>query len=336
MKSYLTRQIGRRALLSTAIAAPAVISFSRGAAAQQVTLSLGHGAAPSNPRHIAAEKFAEVVRTKTGGRISVRVAPSAQLGDDAAMLTGLRTGTLDVSINSQGAASAVLPELAALGLPFLFADTSAAYRVVDGAIGDELAKRFDTVGLVSLGMWDNGIRHTSNSKRAINRPEDLKGLKLRTPPDPMTIDIFQALGAATQQIAFAELYVALQQGVVDGQENPLANIHSSKLYEVNKFISLTGHKWECNPVLVSKMAWGRLSAADQTVLRDAAKEAGALQRGLMQDIDVRLLAEFRANSAVSVNAVDQSLFRAGTSEVAAKWEARPFGDFVKRLRVAAA
>jgi TRAP-type C4-dicarboxylate transport system substrate-binding protein len=152
----------------------------------------------------------------------------------------------------------------------------------------------------------------------------------------MTIDIFQALGAATQQIAFAELYVALQQGVVDGQENPLANIHSSKLYEVNKFISLTGHKWECNPVLVSKMAWGRLSAADQTVLRDAAKEAGALQRGLMQDIDVRLLAEFRANSAVSVNAVDQSLFRAGTSEVAAKWEARPFGDFVKRLRVAAA
>jgi TRAP-type transport system periplasmic protein len=329
--------ISRRSLLIAGVAASAVPSMTGGSFAQaQVTLSLGHGAAPNNPRHIGAEKFAEIVREKTGGRVAIRVAPSAQLGDDAAMLTGLRTGTLDFSINSQGASSAVLPELAALGLPFLFADTSAAYKVVDGPIGDELARRFDGVGLISLGMWDNGIRHTSNSKRAINKPEDLKGLKIRTPPDPMTIDIFQALGAATQQIAFAELYVALQQGVVDGQENPLANIHSAKLFEVNKYISLTGHKWEANPVLASKFAWAKLSAADQTIVRDAAKEAGALQRKLMQDIDVKLLADFKANSALSVNTVDQALFRAGTSAVAAKWEARPFGDFVKRLRAAAA
>jgi tripartite ATP-independent transporter DctP family solute receptor len=236
----------------------------------------------------------------------------------------------------QGASSAVLPELAALGLPFLFADPAAAYRVVDGAIGGELAKRLEEVGLISLGFWDNGIRHTSNSKRAVTRPEDLRGLKIRTPPDPMTIDIFQSLGAATQQINFNELYVALQQGVVDGQENPLANIQSSKLYEVNRFISLTGHKWECNPVLVSRIAWGRLRAEDRTLLQEAAKEAATEQRTLSQEIDARLLGEFRANSAVTVNTVDQAPFRAATAAVASRWEARPFGDFVKRLRAAAA
>ena len=309
----------------------------RGAAAPLLALGrdLGHGAAPGNPRSLAAERMANALRERSNGRIELRVAGSAQLGDDAAMVTALRTGTLDMSINSQGASSAVLPELAALGLPFLFAAPAAAYKVVDGAIGRELGERFEAVGLISLGFWDNGIRHTTNSKRAIAAPGDLRGLKLRTPPDPMTIDIFQSLGAATQQINFNELYVALQQGVVDGQENPLTNIHSSKLYEVNRFISLTGHKWECNPVLVSRIAWGRIAAADRELLRAVAQEAGAFQRELSVSADARLLAEFQANAAVSVNQVDQAPFRAATASVAEKWEARPFGDFVRRLRAAA-
>jgi tripartite ATP-independent transporter DctP family solute receptor len=280
--------------------------------------------------------MAALLRERSNGRIEMRVAGSAQLGDDAAMLTALRTGTLDMSVNSQGASSAVLPELAALGLPFLFPNAAAAYKVVDGAIGQELAKRLDGVGLTSIGFWDNGIRHVTNSKRPITRPEDLRGLKIRTPPDPMTIDIFQALGAATQQINFAELYVALQQGVVDGQENPLANIHSSKLHEVNRFISLTGHQWQCNPVLASRIAWGRLKPEDRTLVQDVAKEAGAYQRQLSQDADTRLLGEYRANSAVALNEVDQAPFRAATASVTEKWEARPFGDFVKRLRASAA
>ncbi|MFC7738301.1 TRAP transporter substrate-binding protein [Roseomonas sp. GCM10028921] len=329
MNTNITR---RTALLGAAgaLATPGIL-WAQG----QVRLTLGHGAAPGNPRSVAAERMASRLREQSNGRIEMRVAGSAQLGDDAAMLTALRTGTLDISVNSQGASSAVLPELAALGLPFLFADPAAAYRVVDGAVGEELAKRFEAVGLISLGFWDNGIRHTSNSKRPINRPEDLRGLKLRTPPDPMTIDIFQSLGAATQQINFNELYVALQQGVVDGQENPLANIQSSKLYEVNRFISLTGHKWECNPFLVSRIAWGRLRPDDRRMLQDAAKEAAAEQRNLSQEVDAKLLGEFRANPAVAVNSVEQAPFRAATAAVAERWEARPFGDFVKRLRAAA-
>ena len=326
----------RTALLGAAvgsgmIAAPAVVR-----AQGKVRLTLGHGAAPDNPRSVAAERFAELLRERSNGRIEMRVAGSAQLGDDASMLTGLRTGTLDMSVNSQGASSAVLPELSALGMPFLFPNAPAAYKVVDGPVGEELSRRFEKVGLIALGWWDNGVRHTSNSKRPITRPEDLKGLKIRTPPDPMTIDIFKALGAATQQLNFSELYVALQQGVVDGQENPLANIQSSKLFEVNRFISLTGHKWECNPVLASRIAWGRLPAADRQLVQEAAKEAGAHQRTLSQEIDARLLGEFRANPAIAVNEVDQAPFRAATASVLESWEARPFGDFVKQVRAAAA
>jgi tripartite ATP-independent transporter DctP family solute receptor len=326
----------RAALLGAAagggvLAAPAVLR-----AQGQVRLTLGHGAAPGNPRSLGAERMAAQLRERSNGRIEMRVAGSAQLGDDAAMLTALRTGTLDMSVNSQGASSAVLVELAALGLPFLFRTPEAAYRVVDGPIGEELSRRFEGVGLISLGWWDNGIRHITNSRRPINRPEDLRGLKIRTPPDPMTIDIFQALGAATQQINFNELYVALQQGVVDGQENPLANIQSSKLYEVNRFISLSSHQWQCNPVFASRIAWGRLRPDDRRLVQETAKEAQAHQRTLSQEIDTRLLGEFRANPALALNEVDQAPFRAATASVYEKWEARPFGDFVRRLRAAAA
>ena len=302
----------------------------------QVRITLGHGAAPGNPRSLAADRLAALLRERSEGRIEMRVAGSTQLGDDAAMLTALRTGTLDMSVNSQGASSAVLPELAALGLPFLFATPAAAYKVADGATGEELAKRLEGVGLIALGFWDNGIRHTTNSKRAITQPEDLKDFNIRTPADPMTIDIVQSLGAATQQINFGELYVALQQCVVDGQENPLANIESSKLHEVNRYVSLTGHKWECNPVLVSRIAWGRLKPEDRKLLAEAAREAGTWQRGLSQEIDAKLLVDFCANPAVAVNAVEQAPFRAATAAVAERWEAKPFGDFVKRLRAAAA
>lgn len=194
----------------------------------------------------------------------------------------------------------------------------------------------EALGLISLGWWDNGIRRISNSKRPINRPEDLRGLKIRTPADPATIDTFQALGAATQQLAFSELYVALQQGVVDGQENPVANIVSAKLYEVNRFIPLTARKWECSPVVASRITWARLSEADRRLVTETGMEASANNRQLMESADGKLLGEFRANPAIAVNQADQAAFRAATAPVLDRWETRPFGDVVKRLRAAAA
>jgi len=284
----------RRTVLATALLAATGL-----ASAQAVKLTLGHGAAPGNPRHEAAVKMAEVAKAKSGGRIEIQVAPSAQLGDDAAMVTALRTGALDMSANSQGAMANAVPEYAAFGMPFLFSSLEQVWKMLDGPLGKELADKTAEKGMVVLGYWDNGIRHMSNSKRALAKPEDLKGLKMRTPPDAVTVDIMQALGAEAQQIKFAELYVALQQGVVDGQENPLMNIHASKLYEVNKFISLTGHKYEMTPFLMSKRTWDKLSDADKKAVQDAAAEATALQRKLSAEADEKLLADLKAKGVLT-------------------------------------
>lgn len=311
-----------------ALAACAVLPLA--AHAQATKLTLGHGAAPGNPRHEAAVKFADTVKSKTNGRFEIQVAHSAQLGDDAAMITALRSGTLDISANSQGAMANVVPEYAALGLPFLFTDIQKAWQLLDGPVGEELAKRTAGKGMVVLGYWDNGIRHVSNAKRPIKVPADLKGLKIRTPPDTMTMDIMQALGADPQQIKFSELYVALQQGVVDGQENPLTNIASAKLYEVQKYLSLTGHKYEANPFVMGKRSWDKLSAADQKVFTEAASEATQLQRKLSKEADEKLVAELKAKG-VQIDTVDRKAFVDATKSVYTKWSTGSTGEFVKRV-----
>ncbi len=319
----------RRALLTTALFALASI-----VSAQTVKLTLAHGNPPDNPRHIAAVKFADTVKAKTNGRVEIQVAHSAQLGDDAAMVTALRSGTLDFSANSQGAIAAVVPEFSGLGMPFLFSDVQKAWQVMDGPIGKELAEKSSAKGMVLLGLWDNGIRQMSNSKRAIKTPADLKGLKMRTPPDAVTMDIMKAMGADAQQIKFSELYVALQQGVVDGQENPLTNIASAKLYEVQKYISMTGHKYESTPFLMSKRSWDRLSVADQKTVSEAATEATQLQRRLNKEVDDKLVAELKAKG-IQIDTVERSSFVDASKSVYTKWASSPIGDFVGRVQQAA-
>jgi TRAP-type transport system periplasmic protein len=309
--------------------------FSLSAMAQAtVKLTLGHGAAPGNPRHEAAVRMAEVAKAKSNGRIEIQVSPSAQLGDDAAMVTAMRSGALDLSANSQGAVATTVPEYAAFGMPFLFADLPQAWKLLDGPLGKELAEKTAEKGLIVLGYWDNGIRHMSNSKKPLIKPDDLKGMKMRTPPDAVTVDIMQALGAEAQQIKFSELYVALQQGVVDGQENPLMNIHASKLYEVQKFISLTGHKYEMTPLLMSKRSWDKLSELDKKILQEAALEATTLQRKLSRDSDTSLLADLKSKG-VRIDVADKSAFEKATDKVDDKWMASPIGPFVKKVIAAA-
>jgi len=314
--------------------AAVTLALSAGPTFAQTKLTLGHGAAPGNPRHEAAVHFANVVKQKSAGRIEVQVAPSAQLGDDAAMLTALRSGTLDMSANSQGATATIVPEYAAFGMPFLFTEPAQAFKLLDGPLGKELADKSAQKNLIVLGYWDNGIRHVSNSKKPVLSPADMKGLKIRTPPDAVTIDIMTALGAETQQIKFAELYVALQQGVVDGQENPLANVDASKLYEVQKFISLDGHKFEMTPLLMSKRTWDRLSEADRKVVLDAANEATTLQRKLAREADQKLVGELKGKG-VRIDKVDTSQFAKATESVTTKWTSGPIGPYVAKVVTAA-
>ncbi len=324
----------RKTFLAHTLALAAISLFAGAASAQAVKLTLGHGTAIDNPRHVAALKFAEVAKAKSNGRIEVTVAPAAQLGDDAAMVTALRTGALDMSANSQGAVANVVPEYAAFGMPFLFSSQAHAWKVMDSAVGKELAEKSAEKGLIVLGYWDNGIRQMSNSKRPLLKPEDLKGLKMRTPPDSVTVDIMQSVGAEAQQIKFSELYVALQQGVVDGQENPLVNIYAGKLYEVQKYISLTGHKYELTPFLIGKRSWDKLSDADKKVIQEAAAEATTLQRKLAQEADEKMFAELKAKG-VQIDKVDQGPFEHATAPVVAKWESGPIGPFVKKVVAAA-
>jgi TRAP-type transport system periplasmic protein len=320
--------------LRRGILVASVLAATSLAHAQAVKLTLGHGTAIDNPRHFASLKFAEVAKAKSNGRIEVTVAPASQLGDDAAMVTALRTGALDMSANSQGAVANAVPEYAAFGMPFLFSSQAQAWKVMDGPAGKALADKSAEKGLIVLGYWDNGIRHMSNNKRALLKPEDLKGLKMRTPPDSVTVDIMQSVGAEAQQIKWSELYVALQQGVVDGQENPLVNVQAGKLYEVQKYVSLTGHKYEMTPFLIGKRAWDRLSDADRKIVQEAAAEATALQRKLAQEADEKMFVELKAKG-MQIDKVDQAPFMKATAPVIAKWEASPIGSFVKQVVAAA-
>ncbi len=324
----------RKTFTRTLLAAAAIAILPLAAQAQAVKLTLGHGAAPGNPRHEASVKFAEVLKAKTGGRIEVQVAPSAQLGDDAAMVTALRTGALDMSANSQGAVANAVPEYNAYGMPFLFSTPAAAFKLLDGPLGKELGERSAEKGMVLLGAWDNGIRHMTNSKRPIAKVDDMKGLKMRVPPDATLVDIMKSVGAEAQQIRFAELYVALQQGVVDGQENPLVNIHASKLYEVQKHLALTSHQFQMTPLLMSKRTWDRLSEADKKAVQEAAAEATALQRKLSQEADDKLLADLKSKG-VQVTTPDRAGFEKATSDVDDKWMASNIGPYVKKVIAAA-
>lgn len=319
-----------KALLAVATA---MAFFTSSAWAEQV-LRMSHSAAPGNPKAEASTKFAELVAAKTQGRVKIEVGASSQYGDDTESLTNLRLGTLALSANSQGTTSGVVPQFGVIGLPFLFKGLEQAYKVVDGPVSEELAKYADAKGLVLLALWDNGIRHVSNNKRPVTKPEDLAGIKLRTPPDPMTLDIFNALGASPGALPFSELYVALQQGVFDGQENPLMNVYSSKLYEVQKFISLTGHKYETTPVFASKMVWAGLSDEDKKALKEAAIEAGKFNRELSLKADTDLREKMTA-SGVQINEVDQAPFAEKTKSVYDKW-AKDYPDLVKLITSEAA
>ena len=294
------------------------------------TLRVGHGTTETNPRHIAAQFFAKRVEELSNGRHKISIGGNAQFGDDVEMLTALRLGTLDMSLNAQGPLANIVPEAGVLSLPFLFKDTASAWKVLDGPVGDEIAAKSEAKQLVILAYWDNGIRHITNNVRPIATPADLKGLKIRLPSDPVAIETFTALGASPTPMAFSELYLALQQGVVDGQENPLMNIYFSKFQEVQKYLSLSSHKYEMTPFLMSRTTWNSLSAEDRKILKQAATEARDHQRELANKADRELREKLEA-AGMKINDVDIEPFRQATRSVYDKWQSGAHGELVRRL-----
>lgn len=298
----------------------------------EIRIILGHGAAPGNPRSDAALEFARIVGEKSNGEIRVQILGQESVGSDSEMMVSVASGSLDMTVNSQGPFASYVPDAALIGLPFLFENSAHAYQVIDGPVAATLTEEARAKGFHVLGFWDNGMRDITNSKRPINSAADIAGLKLRVPDDPMTISIFSALGANPTPLAFGELYLALRQGAVDGQENPVVNVKSARLQEVQSNLAVTGHKYEVNPFLMSNQRWSRLEPDQQRIITEAADEAKQIQRTLMNEQTAQIYTEFEGIMAVTHP--DRTGLREATSGVYDQWRVEQ-PEFFERITTAA-
>jgi TRAP-type transport system periplasmic protein len=210
--------------------------------------------------------------------MKVQVFPGGALGSDQANVSALQGGTLEMASMNSGIFASLVKDFAIYDFPFLFGNPKEADAVVDGPFGQGLHKKLEEKGLVGLAYYELGFRELTNSKRPINKVEDIAGLKLRVIPNPINVDWVKALGANPTPLPFPELYAALEQGAVDGQENPVATIKGAKLNEVQKYMTLTNHQYNPQSVVISKKFWDSLSAPEQKILQDAANESAGYQR----------------------------------------------------------
>jgi tripartite ATP-independent transporter DctP family solute receptor len=228
------------------------------------------------------EKFTPVVKELSKGRIEVQVFDNSQLGGERDLMEQLQTGVLHMSYISP-VLGAIDPAINVIDLPFLFNDETHVDEVLDSSIGLDLLQGLPSKGLIPLGYFENGFRVVTNSRRPINTLEDLKGLKIRTPEAPISVAIFSALGANVTPLSFAELYSALQQQVVDGQENAYNTVTSSRFFEVQKYVAETKHMWGCFVILASARWWNRLDQNLRDAIAEAAKQASRYQRDLFRE-----------------------------------------------------
>ena len=273
------------AVMAAALAAGAL------AGAQEIKARFGTSLPDSHPQTLGARKFAELVGTKTAGRIKVAVYSGGQLGSDLQMQAALQGGTQEFTAPSTATLAGLVKEFGVIGLPFSFANEKEADAVLDGPFGKKLLAQLPARGLVGLAFWENGFRNVTNSKRPIVHAEDIAGLKVRTMQNSLYIDMFGGLGANAVPMPVTELFGALESRAVDAQENPYTVVHAQKFYDVQKYLSTTGHAYDALALIVSKKFWDKLSAPDQKAVRDAALEATAYERQTSRELNARLRGE---------------------------------------------
>jgi tripartite ATP-independent transporter DctP family solute receptor len=301
-------------------------------AVAQTTLKMNISLAQNSSYGVAIDTFAREVEQRTQGRYKVQNFYSAALGAERESVEGVQLGTLDLTLTSTGPLPNFVPEVAILDIPFLFRDYAHARAVLDGPIGQDLLTRFPAKGIVALAWAENGFRHMTNSKRPVNTPEDLRGLKMRTMENPIHIQAYRQFGILPTPMAFTEVFTALQQGTVDGQENPLSVITSAKLDQVQKYLTLTGHVYSPAVILINKAKWDALSAADKQAFTDAAREAVKANRARIDDDERRAVADLRAKGMNVSENVDKAKFQAQLAPVYADF-ARRFGqENIDRIR----
>jgi tripartite ATP-independent transporter DctP family solute receptor len=279
------------------------------AAAAALTLRFAHFAQEDHPAHIAAKQFASRVEARTDGAVRIKIFPNNQLGGPPEQAQQIKLGTIDMGLPTQGQLDKFDKAFGAVPLPFIFDSNALVYRVLDGPAMAWLAPLAEAQGFILLRNWDYGFRNVTSSVRPINNPDDVKGLKLRTPPELQIQASMEALGASVQAIAFPELYLALAQKVVDGEENPIAVIYYNKFYEVQKYLAITRHVYNNMIHTIGANAWKKLTPDQQTIFREESVAAGDLMRKLMSDGEAEQIAKLEA-AGMQITRPDLAPFRA--------------------------
>ncbi|MBC2860539.1 TRAP transporter substrate-binding protein [Stappia sp. 28M-7] len=298
-----------------------------------VNLRLAHVVNEQDGFHAAATKFKELVAERSDGKITVEIFPNATLGDERTLLEGMQIGTVDMGVITNGPVSNFLEEMAVFELPFLFPSPEAAYKVLDGEIGQELLDRLSEVNLKGLAYAERGFRNLTNSKRPINTPADLSGLRVRVMENPVYIDSFRELGADAIPMAWTEALTAMQQGTIDGQENPVGVVYSFKLNETQTNMTMTRHTYAPAIFVMGMPKWNELSEETQQIVRQAAQEAAEYERALNARLEGEQLQALKDAGMTVVENADLSAFSAAVQPVYEKYGEK-FGDYLPRIQEA--
>lgn len=324
-----------RRLIANATFTMAALALAGAAVAQDVkerAFKVGLQNPKGHPLATGAEKFAEIVAARSGGKLKVNIFEGGKLGSDAASVSALQGGTVEIVVLNSGILASQVKDFEAFDFPFMFASAQEADAVVDGPFGRKMHAKLADKGIVGLAYWELGFRNLTNSKRPIAKVDDIAGLKLRVIPNAINVDWVKALGANPTPLAFPELYAALEQKAVDGQENPLSVILANKFAEVQKYLTITNHQYNPQSMIFSKKVWDTLSADEKKILQEAAVEAGRFQRQVSREAAAGQLDQLKkAGMQVSeFSAAEQARLREKLQPVIDKHGA-PIAETVKEM-----
>ncbi|MDR0379831.1 MAG: TRAP transporter substrate-binding protein [Candidatus Accumulibacter sp.] len=318
--------------LSLLFAAGVMLAAPAGAAPK--TIKAGIGLNELSPQYKGLQKFKEIVEAESKGRFKVDLFANAQLGDDAKMMTSLRAGTLEMTCPSTAPIAGLDKQWMVFDLPFLFPNEEVADKVLDGPFGQKYLDSLPAHGIVGMAFWENGFRQLTNSKVEIKQPADLKGLKIRTMENPVHLATFQTMGANPTPMPFSEVFSALQEKTIDGQENPSTTNFLQKYYEVQKFSTLSNHFYSPFVFMYSKRLWDALSQEDQALILKAAKEAGAYERKVNRETMGEAVAgmEKGGMTVTRLTPEQHQAFVDATKDIAERFESDIGADNLKAIR----
>ena len=298
--------------------------FGTGVLAQEkeVKLKAGIGSSLTGSSHgLGIAKFKELIEKETNGRIKMQLFPDGQMGNDQSMMDSLKMGTLDMMVTSSAPIANTTKTFLVFDLPFLFTSEKIADTVLDGPAGQEILGTLKGTGLIGLVFWENGFRNITNSKRVINTPEDLKGLKIRTMQNPIHLESFKAWGANPVPMPFNEVFTALEQKVIDGQENPNTLIYDAGFYEAQKYLTITKHFYTPFVLMIGQKSFDKLSPADQQLIQKIALETRDYERKVNRENNAKYL-DLMKKKGIAINEVspqDLEKFKASAKDIYAKF-----------------